>query len=50
MEAKKNLDERFKSISENLKPTQEEIKDQIELNTQEDKREQNSTSNTEVTN
>ena len=25
MEAKKNLDERFKSISENLKPTQEEI-------------------------
>jgi hypothetical protein len=25
MKAKKNLDERFKSISENLKPTQEEI-------------------------
>jgi hypothetical protein len=25
MEAKKNLEERFKRISENLKPTQEEI-------------------------
>lgn len=47
---RKLINKKTEDIDKVLSELEEEIKDQIELNTQEDKREQNSTSNTEVTN
>lgn len=44
------INKKAEDIDKVLSELEEEIKDQIELNTQEDKREQNPTSNTEVTN
>lgn len=47
---RKLINKKTEDIDKVLSELEEEIKDQIELNTQEDKREQNATSNTEVTN
>ena len=47
---RKLINKKTEDIDKVLSELEEEIKDQIEINTQEDKREQNSTSNTEVTN
>ncbi len=47
---RKLINKKTEDIDKVLSELEEEIKDQIELNTQEDKREQNATINTEVTN
>ena len=47
---RKLINKKTEDIDKVLSELEEEIKDQIELNTQEDKREQNATNNTEVKN